>query len=89
MTEDKNGFILRIVTTADNVQETTNLGDVLDTCPLTKGTIIKADKGYKSKMNDKLLAKLNLRNHIMYKAKKNQPITANQKKQQIGSQNKI
>ena len=72
---DAQGLVLGIVTTAANVNEISNLEDVLDTCELGKGSWVKADKGYKSKKNDTILQQRRLRNHIMNKASKNRKLT--------------
>lgn len=77
---DNQGLILGVLTTAANVQEISNLEEVLATCQLQQGTKVKADKGYKSKANDEILRKLKLKNQIMFKAKKKQPLTESQKK---------
>jgi IS5 family transposase len=77
---DDNGTVIGVHTTAANVNEISNLEEVLDKCDIAKGTKVKADKGYKSQKNDELLAKKGLRNHIMYKAKKNKPLTNNELK---------
>jgi IS5 family transposase len=47
---------------------------------LPKGIALKADKGYQSKKNMKLLEKRNLKNHILKKAYKNKPLTHWEKK---------
>lgn len=72
---DAQGLVLGIVTTAANVNEISNLEDVLDTCELAERTWVKADKGYKSKKNDTILQQKRLRNHIMNKAGKNRKLT--------------
>lgn len=73
---DEEGLILGILTTSANVNEITNLEDVLATADLPLNIALKADKGYQSKKNEELLGKLKLRNHILKKAKKNKPLTA-------------
>jgi len=67
---------LALLTTAANLNEITNLGDVLDTLKIEEGTPVKAGKGYQSQKNRDLLEERKLKNHIMKKAKKNQPLTA-------------
>ena len=64
-----------VVTTPANVNEITNLEEVLETIDLPTGIPLKADKGYQSAKNNKLLEKRGLKNHIMKKAKRNQPLT--------------
>ncbi len=65
-----------LISTAANLNEITNLEDVLDTLKIAEGTPVKADKGYQSQKNRDLLEERKLKNHIMKKAKKNQPLTA-------------
>ena len=77
---DEDGLIMGVVTTPANVNEITNLEDVLDTTELPKGIAIKADKGYQSKKNAQILKDRNLKNHIMKKAKRNTPLTSWEKK---------
>lgn len=48
---------------------------MLDTVNLPSGIPLKADKGYQSAKNNTLLKKKGLKNHIMKKAKRNQPLT--------------
>jgi len=72
---DVNGLILGVLTTSANVNEISNLEQVLDTCELAERTWVKADKGYKSKKNDTILQQKRLRNHIMNKAAKNRKLT--------------
>jgi len=52
-----------------------NLEDVLDTADLPEGISLKADKGYQSMNNEKISEKRKLKNHLLKKAKKNQPLT--------------
>ena len=73
---DEEGLVLGLLTTAANLNEITNLEDVLDTLEIAEGTPVKADKGYQSQKNRDLLKEKKLKNHIMKKAKKNQPLTA-------------
>jgi IS5 family transposase len=72
---DEEGLVLGLLTTAANLNEITNLEDVLDTLEIAEGTPVKADKGYQSQKNRDLLEEKKLKNHIMKKAKKNQPLT--------------
>ena len=76
MVTDEEGLVLGLLTTAANLNEITNLEDVLDTLEIAEGTPVKADKGYQSQKNRDLLKEKKLKNHIMKKAKKNQPLTA-------------
>ena len=72
---DEQGLILGVLTTAANVNEISNLKDVLNTADLPNHIPLKADKGYKSEKNDDLLKERKLKNHIMKKAKRNKPLT--------------
>lgn len=72
---DEEGLILGVLTTAANLNEITNLEEVLATADLPAGIAIKADKGYQSAKNNELLKTGKFKNHILKKAKKNQPLT--------------
>lgn len=73
-------MVLGVLTTKASVNEVANLEQVLDTADLPKGIPLKADKGYQSKKNSKLLKKRGLKNHIQKKAYKNKPLTNWEKK---------
>lgn len=77
---DNEGLVLGVVTTAANVNEISNLEDVLDSAGLPENITLKADKGYQSKKNEALLEDRKLKNHILKKAKKNKPLTKWEKK---------
>lgn len=77
---DNEGLVLGVLTTKASVNEIANLEDVLDTADLPENIPLKADKGYQSEKNEKLLKKRNLKNHILKKAKKNKPLTQWEKK---------
>lgn len=72
---DEEGLVLGVVTTKASVNEIANLKEVLDSADLPKGIPVKADKGYQSEKNKELLKSKELKNHILKKAKKNQPLT--------------
>jgi len=72
---DEEGLVLGVLTTTASTNEIANLEDVLDTADLPRDIPLKADKGYQSKKNEALLKKRGLKNHILKKAKKNQPLT--------------
>lgn len=76
---DNEGLILGVLTTKANVNEISNLEQVLDTADLPEGIALKADKGYQSDKNNKLLKERKLKNHILRKAKKNKPLTEREK----------
>lgn len=77
---DNEGLALGVLTTAANVNEITNLEEVLNTADLPKNIPLKADKGYQSAKNEGVLKKLNLKNHILKKGKKNKELTSWEKK---------
>lgn len=72
---DQQGLLLGVLTTSANVNESSNLKEVVETVDLAKGLPLQADKGYKSKRNDELLAKLGLVNQIMHKAYRGKPLS--------------
>jgi IS5 family transposase len=72
---DSNGLVIGVATTAANVNEITNLEEVLDTADLSHGTIVFADKGYQSAKNNELLENRGLKNRIMKKARRNRKLT--------------
>ncbi len=77
---DDEGLVLGVLTTKASVNEIANLEEVLDTADLPENIPLKADKGYQSEKNEKLLKKRKLKNHILKKAKKNKPLTQWEKK---------
>ena len=68
------------MTTKASTNEITNLEEVLDAADLPENIPLKADKGYQSAKNTKLLKERKLKNHILKKAKKNAPLTSWEKK---------
>ena len=77
---DEEGLILGVVTTKASTNEITNLEEVLAVADLPENIPLKADKGYQSAKNAKLLKERKLKNHILKKAKKNVPLTPWEKK---------
>jgi len=77
---DNEGLVLGVLTTKASVNEIANLEEVLEKANLPKDIPLKADKGYQSQKNAEILAKRNLKNHILKKAKKNKPLTHWEKK---------
>ena len=73
---DEEGLILGVLTTAANLNEITNLEEVLASADLPENIALKADKGYQSQKNGELLKKLKLKDRILKKAKKNRPLKA-------------
>jgi len=72
---DEQGLILGLTTTPANVNEISNLEEVLAEIDLAKGTPFFGDKGYKSKKNDQLLKDKQLKNRLLKRATKNKPLT--------------
>ena len=72
-------MILGVVTTKASVNEISNLEEVLKSSDLPKGIALKADKGYQSEKNAELLKSMQLKNHILKKAKKNKALTDREK----------
>lgn len=77
---DEEGLVLGVLTTKASTNEISNLEEVLDTADLPENIPLKADKGYQSEKNSKLLKERKLKNHILKKAKKNKPLTHWEKK---------
>ena len=77
---DENGMVTAVVTTAANESDTKHLEAVIEKVPLNKRATVKADKGYKSTSNDKIISDLGLRNRIMHKASRNHPLTIHEAK---------
>jgi len=77
---DNEGLVLGVLTTKASVNEIANLEEVLDTADLPENIPLKADKGYQSEKNEKLLKERKLKNHILKKAKKNKLLTQWEKK---------
>lgn len=77
---DQNGLVLGILTTSANVNEITNLAEVLAIVDLPKNTIIYGDKGYQSLKNEELLKEEEFKNRILKKAKKNKPLRETEKR---------
>lgn len=72
---NQEGLVLGVVTTKASTNEISNLEEVLNTASLPEGIALMADKGYQSEKNARLLKKKKLKNRILKKAKKNQPLT--------------
>lgn len=72
---DPEGLVLGVLTTNASTNEIANLEEVLDTADLPENIWLQADKGYQSAKNEVLLKERKLKNRILKKAKKNQPLT--------------
>lgn len=78
--EDTEGLILGVKTTPANVNEVTNLEEVIDTTELPKNIPFSGDKGYTSKKNRELLKAQRLKDRIQKKAVRGKPLTQWEKK---------
>jgi len=76
---DQEGLILGLLTTPANVNEISNLEEVLNTADLPEGIYLNADKGYASQKNEQILKVKKIKSRILYKAKKGKPLTERQK----------
>jgi IS5 family transposase len=76
---DEQGLVLGVLTTAANVNEISNLDEVLSTVELPEGIPFYGDKGYQSEKNAKILQEKKLKNRILKKAKKNKTLTEREK----------
>ena len=72
---NEEGLVLALITTPANESDTKHVEDVLDKIDTENYKSLKADKGYKSENNDKVVKEKKLRNHILHKAKKNKKLT--------------
>lgn len=76
---DTEGLIIGLLTTPANVNEITNLNDVLATADLPENIFVYGDKGYRSAKNEEVLKEMKLKSRILHKAKKGQPLTEREK----------
>jgi IS5 family transposase len=74
-TDDTEGMITAIVTTAANESDMHHIGDVVDKSKLKKGARVKADKGYASAANRQALKDKGYKDNIMHKATKHKKLT--------------
>lgn len=72
---DPEGLVVGVLTTKASTNEIANLEEVLDTADLPEDIWLQADKGYQSVKNELLLKQRKLKNRILKKARKNQPLT--------------
>lgn len=73
---DTEGMVLGVHTTAANVNEISNLAEVLDSADLPEHIVLYGDKGYQSEKNKILLKERKIKNRILKKAKKNKALTS-------------
>ncbi|HRH49215.1 MAG TPA: transposase [Panacibacter sp.] len=79
-TDEAEGMITAIVTTAANESDMRHIADVVDKSKLKKGARVKADKGYASAANRQALKNKGSKDNIMHKAVKNKPLSVWQAK---------
>jgi transposase, IS5 family len=72
---NQEGFVLAIHTTAANESDIKNLEPVLKKLAIAQRTPVYADKGYACENNDNIIKEKKLKNRILYKALKNNPLT--------------
>ena len=75
VTNSEEGLVLGVLTTPANINEISNLEDVLKKVQLPEEIPFYADKGYQSKKNQDILKEKKLISHIMHKAYKNSPLS--------------
>jgi len=76
---DQQGLVLGVLTTKASTNEISILEEVLDKADLPKNIPLLADKGYQSEKNAEVLKRRKLKNRILKKAKKDQPLTHREK----------
>lgn len=72
---NEEGLVIAVVTSSANESDMKHLGDVLDKIDTENYKRIKADKGYKSAENDKIVKEKGLKNEILHKATKKKKLT--------------
>jgi len=75
-TDDVEGMVTAVVTTAANESDMHHITDVTDKAKLKRKARVKADKGYAWAENRKTLIQKGLKEAIMHKATKNKPLTS-------------
>jgi len=87
---DQEGLVLGVLTTPANVNEISNLEEVLDAADIPEDAYVYGDKGYKSAKNEDILKDKKLKSRILSKAVKGKPLTEREKiEKQIDWENKI
>ena len=76
---DNEGMVLRLVTTAANINEISNLEEVLSDLDLPAHTPFYADKGYASATNRELVKTRKLKDRIQKKAVRGRALTEREK----------
>jgi IS5 family transposase len=72
---DREGMVLAVTTTPANVNEISNLDEVLNEADLPEGIPLLADKGYASKKNRDTLKDRKIKDRIQKKAARGRPLT--------------
>ena len=72
---DSNGMILAVHTAAANEHDSKGLRPLIDKVPKSQRKQVMADKGYKSKANDRMLKNKGSKSRIMHKGYRNRPLT--------------
>ena len=78
-TDLEHGFILGGHVTGANVSDSTELGQVVEECQLSKGAEVQADKGYAGEPNRRVLKAGEYKESLMRKASRNKPLTEAEK----------
>lgn len=76
---DPEGLVMGVHTTAANVNEISNLEEVLKSADLPVNVPVYGDKGYRSKKNEELLKGQKLKSRILHKATKSRALTDREK----------
>lgn len=76
---DPEGLVMGVHTTAANVNEISNLEEVLDSADLPENIPVYGDKGYRSKKNEELLQGRKLKSRVLHKATKSHALTDREK----------
>lgn len=74
-TDEAEGMVTAIVTTAANESDMNHITDVVNKSKLKQGARVKADKGYASAANRQALKDNGFKDNIMHKAAKHKPLT--------------
>lgn len=76
---DQEGLVIGVLSTPANVNEISNLEEVLDTADIPEDAYLYGDKGYKSEKNEGILKAKKLKSRILSKATKGKPLTDREK----------
>jgi len=76
---DQEGLVIGGLSIPANVNEISNLEEVLDTADIPEDAYLYGDKGYKSEKNEGILKAKKLKSRILCKATKGKPLTEREK----------